>query len=66
MALAEYFNGPDVVHHIANLGLRKGGVLDRERAERFLEIKNSLGIKDYMTLEEAKIEIRRRLERCTG
>lgn len=54
-ALAEYFAGPEVARH--SVGLEVGGA-SADRATRFFDVRQALGISGYADLSEAKAAIR--------
>lgn len=62
LALAAHFTGPDVSFHSINLGVVDGPMKLQERAKRFFEVRDILGISGYMDIAEAKSAIREVLE----
>ena len=58
-ALAAYFTGPNVGHHSIALGV-PGRMQDR--AKRFFEVREAIGVSGYMDIGEAKEAIIRTLK----
>jgi hypothetical protein len=52
--LAEYLTGPEVGHHSVSLSMPPGGLLNlRERAHRFFQLREALGVTGYMNAAQA-------------
>lgn len=60
-ALAEYFTGEDVGFHSIALSIPHGLMRLNERAKRFFEIREKLGIKGYDDSDDAEKAITKKL-----